>query len=434
LGFKSEQSKVKVYYAEIPLATSVLLMDSLRTTNFTGETNRILAGSYIDPVFGPTQAQAYTQFRPYTVNTALPVNAVFDSIFFDMKVDFYQYGAPGQTTLSFDIHEVTQELNQEDNYFFNSEVPITHTSLGSNTLKVSADFFKKEYEDSDADSVITLKVKLDKNFGQRLFDAINPEDVNYTDFDIFKETFKGLAIVPQQADKVIGFNPTDLSSSITLHYHVGAEAKTVSFVFSQCVTFSKISSDRSTTELSGLNQYFTDFDPGLKRYIQGGSSIVTKLDFSKFYDYIDTLTNVVVNSAELEISAVEAPSDLIAPPGLSMSMLRSNNRHAALSSQQDSLTYVAFNGMLTLGDQSKFFAATGPGSILTIGHSTTANTYSGLPTLFVQKLIDLKSTRYLYWALRPIIPQPGKSVDRAVFPKDNIKLKIYYTRATLENQ
>ncbi len=434
MGFKSEQSKVKVYYAEIPLETSVLLIDSLRTTNFTGETNRILAGSYADPVFGPTQAVAYTQYRPYNVNASLPVNAVFDSITFAIKVDFYQYGSLGQTTLAFDIHEVTQELNLEDNYYFNSEVAITHTSLGSNTIKVNADFFKKEYEDTDTDSVITLKVKLDKNFGQRLFDAINPEDVNYTDFDLFKESFKGLAIVTQQADKIIGFAPSDLSSSITLHYHDGAEAKTASFVYSQCVTFSTITSDRSSTELSGLNQYFTDFDPGLKRYIQGGSSIVTKLDLSKFYDYTDTLTNVIVNSAELEITGVEAPSDLIAPPGLSLSMLRSNNRHAALASKQDSLTYVAFNGMLIIDNQSKFFAAQGPGTILSIGHSNTTNAYSGLPTLFVQKLIDLKSTRYPYWALRPLNPQPGKSVHRTVFPKDNIKLKIYYTRATLENQ
>lgn len=393
-----------------------------------------MAGSYIDPVFGSTQAIGYTQFRPYNVNASLPDNAVFDSITFAMLVDFYHYGSPGQTTLSFDIREVTEEINQEDDYFFNSEVKINNTSLGSNIIKVYADFYKKEYEDTDKDSLITLKVKLDYNFGKRLFDAIDPEDVNYTDFDLFKKTFKGLAIVTQQADKIIGFNPTDLSSLITLHYHDGTEKKTASFVFSQCVTFTRIKADRSSTELSGLNQYFTDFDPGIKRHIQGGSSIVTKLDLSKFYDYIDTITNVMVNSAELEITGVEAPSDFAPPKGLSMSMLRSTNRHTSLASRQDSLTYVSFGGMLALGDKSKFFAGQGTGVPLSIEHSTSTNSYNGLPTLFFQKLIDLKSTRYPYWALRPLDPQPGKSVNRAVFPKENIKLKIYYTRATLENQ
>ena len=122
--------------------------------------------------------------------------------------------------------------------------------------------------------------------------------------------------------------------SLTLHYHDGTEAKVVSYVFSQCVNFSKITSNRSSTELSGLNQYFTDFDPGVKRYIQGGSSIITKLDFSRFYDYVDTLTNVIVNSAEFEILGVETSSTFKAPLGLSISMLEMNNRYKTLKDQQ----------------------------------------------------------------------------------------------------
>ena len=90
--------------------------------------------------------------------------------------------------------------------------------------------------------------------------------------------------------------------------------------------------------------------------------------------------------------------------------------------------------MLYLGDQGKFFAAISQGTLLPIDYSSTNSNYTGFPTLFVQKLFDLKSKRYPYWALRPLTPQPGKSVDRVVLPKDNIKLKMYYTRATLENQ
>lgn len=426
---------MKVYYAEIPLESSVLLMDSLRTTNFTGETNRILAGSYIDPVFGPTQAQSIMQFRPSSLSTVLPANAVFDSIIFKMRFDFYTYGTLGETTQSFDVYELTKELSLKDDYFFNSNVTYSHSSLGSNSFDVNYDFFKKEYEDTDKDSVLTLRIKLDNAFGERLFNAVNPEDVNYTDFDLFKAAFKGLAIVPQQSDKIVGFNPTDfLNSTLTIHYHDGVDLKTLSFEFTQCVTFSKIISDRSNTELSGLNQYFTDFDPGPKRYTQGGSSIITKLDFSRFYDYMDTITNVMVNSAELEIPGVETSPTFKVPLGLSVSMLEPSNRFRILKDAQDSLDYVLFGGTLTLGDQSKFFVAQEPGKIFSANHSSTNNNYSGLPTLFVQKLYDLKSKRFPYWAVRPLSPQPGKSVDRAVFPKENIKLKIYYTRATLENQ
>jgi hypothetical protein len=115
-------------------------------------------------------------------------------------------------------------------------------------------------------------------------------------------------------------------------------------------------------------------------------------------------------------------------------MLKPDNRYRTLKTKQDTTDYVSFEGMLTLGDQGKFFIGDGSQKIFPITYTSTTTNYSGLPTLFIQKLFDLKSTRYPYWAIRPLGPQPGKSLNRTVFPKENIKLKIYYTRATLENQ
>jgi len=353
-----------------------------------------------------------------------------------MRFDFYTYGSIGQTTQTFDVYELAEELNLNDDYFFNSDIDITNNSLGSESVNISYEYFQEELENTSTDSVVTLKIKLSDSFGQRLYDAVNPEDVNYTDFDLFKAAFKGLAIVPQQSDKIVGLNPNDLNSSLILYYHEGSDLKTVIFSYSQAVSFSKITSDRSSTELAGLNQYHTDFDPGLKRYIQGGSSIITKLDFSKFYEYMDTVKNIMVNSAELDITDVETSTVFKAPKGLSLSMLQSDNRFSTFKTNQDTVDFISFNGTLTVGDQSKFFVAETPGQspIMTFGYSSSKNAYVGLPTLFVQKLFDLKSTPFPYWALRPLNPQPGKSVDRVVFPKDKIKLKIYYTRALINNE
>ncbi len=409
-------------------------MDSLRTTNLVGETTRMLAGKYDDPVFGQTEAQAVMQFRPTSPSTVLTTSSVFDSIIFRMRYDFYTYGAPDKTTQTFDIYEVTEVISPSTTYFFNSNIGVSPAPIGSTSMDVSYDFFKQEFEDTDKDSVIVLSVKLDNAFGQRLFDVVNPEDVNYTDPDVFKTVFKGLSIVPQQSDKVVGFNPIDLNSVLELHYHDGNGAKVLYFDFQSCISFSQIISDRSSTELSGLNQYHTPFEPATSRYVQGGSSIVTKIDLSKFYDYIDTLSNVIVNSAEIDISGVDVSSAFPEPVSLAISMLEPNNRFKTLKDKQDTTDYLSFGGLITLGDQGKFFIGDGAGKIFPVDYSSTTTNYSCLPTLFIQKLFHLKSTRYPYWAIRPLSPQPGKSLNRVVFPKDNIKLKIYYTRATLENQ
>lgn len=409
-------------------------MDSLRTTNLSGETTRILAGSYTDPVFGSSQAHSIFQYKPGSAGTVIADNATYDSAVLQLRFDFYTYGSIGKTTQSFEVYELTDELDHANDYFFNSVVNNTRTPIGSSSFDVDYDFFKQEFEDTDKDSVMTLNIKLDGSFGKRLFEAVDPEDVNYTDFEIFKSNFKGLAVVPQQTDKIVGFNPNDLNSVLLLYYTEDGTQKSLGFYLSQGVTFSQIISDRSTSELSGLTQYFTDFDPGPKRYTQSGSSIVTKLDISKFYDYVDTLTNVIINSAEFEITDVESSSTLAAPEGLAIGMLKTNNRFRTLATAEDTTDFVSFGGLLTLNDKSKFFIAAGQSTILSLDYSATSNSYNGYPTLFFQRLFELKSKRYPYWAIRPITPQPGKSLNRAIFPNDKIKLKIYYTRATLENQ
>ena len=62
LGYKNPNSKFKVSYVEIPIESSVILRDSLRTSNFaySGEPNRLMVGSYTDEVFGQIEASSIT--------------------------------------------------------------------------------------------------------------------------------------------------------------------------------------------------------------------------------------------------------------------------------------------------------------------------------------------------------------------------------------
>jgi Domain of unknown function (DUF4270) len=411
-------------------------MDSLRTTNITGETLRVLAGNYNDPVFGTAQSQAYMQFGPTSLTTVLPTTAIYDSVVLQLRYDFYSYGSQGETPQTYAVHEILDTLFTTKNYYSNSTVSLSRSPLGSATVNVNQEFFKSEFDDSNADSVLTLRVKLSNGFGQRLYDAIDVEDENYTNFEQFKNIFKGLAVLPTNCDKVTGFNLTDLNSVLTLYYHDGDQKKTVLFSLAKGVTFSQITPNRASTELSGLDQYYTEFNSGFNGYVQAGTSVVTKLDFSKFYEYTDTIPNLVINSAELVITDSEQSSVFYKPRSLALTLLRTNNRYKIYVEDPDNPEapdpdYANLNGVVTLGDELKFFVSFDQGGILNLNYNSTDNTYIGYPTLFFQRLFDLKDSRYPYIALRPADPQPGKSLNRLVFPKDRIKLKLYYTRPTL---
>ncbi|MDZ7648521.1 MAG: DUF4270 family protein [Cytophagales bacterium] len=93
-------------------------MDSLRTSSLTGELNRMLVGQYSDPDLGKVSASSYSQFRPADPTIILDTDAEFDSVVLQFRYDFYSYGTQGQTVQKYSIHEITKELEFEDDYFF----------------------------------------------------------------------------------------------------------------------------------------------------------------------------------------------------------------------------------------------------------------------------------------------------------------------------
>lgn len=416
-------------------------MDSLSTQNLSGQTNRLQLGAYTDPQLGTVRAETYAQIRPVVISTIVPDNAIFDSLVLQLRYDFYLYGAPGETLLDFTVHELTEEINNELIFYSKSQVAYDPTPLGSGSTLINATYFKQELEDTDADSVMKVRIKLDPAYGQKLLDAINPEDENYTNFNLFKSIFKGFAIIPQQADKIVGISNDNVNSVLTLYYHSGETKYTSLYSLSQGINFTNISTNRSGTELESLNQFYSDFSPASNRYIQAGGSLVTKLDFSKYYEYIDTIPQLLLNSVELNIENQDVEEQYPLNKSLALAMLTDNNRYKVLKNQQDTLDYISFGGMAVFGiianpDLTRsLFAATDQGDLLQLQYSETNKAYRSYPTLFFQKLIALKEKKYPYWALISSNPGPGKAVNRTRFSKDNIKLKIYYTRPkSNENQ
>jgi hypothetical protein len=386
-------------------------------------------GKYVDPTFGTIQSTAITQFRPLSF-PVLSSAAVYDSIVLSWRYDFYAYGTPDETTQTLAIHEVTQVLNFQDDYFFNTPVSIGRFPLASIEARVNPEYFKQEIENTTTDSVLLTKVRLSDSFGQRLFDAVNPEDTLFTNLTYFTKQFKGLAIVPTQADKIFGINNFDGNTILTIHYHEIDVQKTISFSLANLVAFSQIQGDRSGTELAGLNSFYNDFDPGINRHVQNGTSVFTKLDFSKFYEYMDTIPNVIINSAELSINNVSSTDELAPPANLTLGMLRLNNRFKTLAKRQDTLDIAPLSSSLIVLDMAKLFVTSDSRGILSLPYSSTDKNYLAYPTLFFQTLFNVKQYQYPFWALVPANPPNanGKAVNRAVFPKDDIKLKIYYTR------
>lgn len=455
LGYKNPNTKFEASYVEIPIESSVLLLDSQRTSNFTftNETNRLLVGQYIDEKLGTVSATAYTQF--FTSSSAkLPTAVTYDSVTLQLVLDYYNYGSrqPG-TDQTISVYELSEglEFTTRRNYFNTSEAQINSFPLGSKTFPVDPDSLDY-YAKNQNDSTFRVNLKLDQAFGQRIFETAEKwrdysvnADSAYIKFSSFTELFKGLAIKSDNGDKILGISPL---STVRVHYHKDTTNSTLDLGFSLVTNFTQIKGDRSATELAGLTQYSTDFYPSNDlRYIQAGTGIYTKVDLGKFFEFADTVPNVVITSAQLVIDGLQQPS-LAPPSNLIVRLLNENNvteKYGRKNSQDNSdiilynPAFPAHTGTLrydagpsvvnesdssfyVLGDQSPFMV-----------YSSDNNSFSGNYALFFQQLtLQVENRRrFQYYVIGPSVPLPNtKSVNRAVFPKDGIKLRIYYTKPT----
>ncbi len=458
LGYKNPNSKFKVSYVEIPVTSSVILRDSFRTSNFSfsGEANRLMVGTYDDDKFGKITASAASQY--FTASPAkLPAGASYDSVSLELQFDFYHYGATANTSQSYSVYELDRQLKFDSltKYFNRSSQP-TKQLLGSKSFTMNPNGLDDLATSADdVDSIVKISIPLDVNFGARIFSSAiayrdSPNDTAFVTYSQFIEQFKGIVIKPDNADKIFGFNPIAGGTRILVHYHTDTVKLSMQMALTGVVGFNQITADRTGTELAGVNQYLEEYlQESENRYIESGMGLLTKVDFSNFYTFLDTIPNIFINSAELVVGSLEA-STHAPPPSLVLRALNENNNwfnKFVINDAQDSIDYTAYRGHIRfdiasatvppLIDNDNVFYAFGDRSPL-IGYSSSSNSYSGIMTLLVQQMSIRTDNRSKFKnfvlypgseaASTPAFTSASKSVNRVVFPKSGIKLRIYYTK------
>jgi hypothetical protein len=440
LGFPADQ-RFNVYYTEVPVLSSVYLHDSVVTSNYyTDALSRFLVGKYDDELFGSVSTSCYAQFsRLGTLPDSLTFG-IYDSISIQLAFDLnYLYGSNTVTPQEIAVFELDETLDRYDSltpYFSHSTAAVKPTPVGGKVYQVDPELFK-EIVDDDVDTTLSIRFKLDDELGTRVFQEV----VQYRDssasffYEYFRNKVKGLSIAPVQGDKIIAFNPANTQSKIILHFHINKRDSIV-LGFNSLTSFNHIESDRSATELSALAERYDDVDLS-QGYVQNGVSVLTRLDFSRFFEMADTIPAMIINSAELVIgNVVEPPTNQLPPTNMILRILNSENRFKVDSTEQDALDIARYNftvGSRSSGTGSYIILDDSRRAALTLPYSSSDKKYNGFLTLFLQELYkNYKNNGPLFStvALFPSSPTIGKTVNRVAFNKDAIKLRIYYTLPT----
>ena len=455
LGFKNPNQKFKVGFVEIPLNTSsVLAIDSLVTdlrplvqNGQTVQVDGILVGEYQDPALGKVSARSFLTIYS-TANTALDATAVYDSITVQFRLNFYSYGLTGTQEQRFAVHEITGDtltLYNGNRYYANSPAPqYSVDPLGEAVVSVNYDSLLKQAALSSRQDTLFAKAKLTDEFGKRVFDAVKGGLSDTGAHKLFKSQIRGLAIVPASTPGVLGLNVLNdfgQLSRVFVHYHTLDETGAVEDTLSRALgfeyaSFTNIEADRTGTELQGLQPYVSAEPLSGLRYVQSGAPILTKIDLAPFYSFADTVDNILINSAEFVITNVETP-DGSRPIRSFMFRLMHNDTDLFLNSRVAAdRDLLANSRYYILGSENYYIPSTDGSGAVTVNYDDDENRYAGFMTLFAQSLFvnssdadGVNEDRLKYLALYPLNPNPARSVSRTVFSKDNVNLRIFYTRA-----
>ena len=455
LGFRNQNKKFNVRYQELTLPSSVLSIDSVITDNLDGNP-RLLIGQYNDLRFGTVRAEAFTQLFPLSV-TKLDPTAVYDSVTIKLRLDFYSYGAEGESEERFTIHEITQDsLSFYKRYYYNTTIGYDLTPLAETTYTVKYDTLKKNLSlGANADTLL-FKAKLTDAFGLKLFNlALNDTDSSFSKRKEFSYAVKGLALIPSQSNMVIGISTTSVSE-VTLHYHTAAEDSLErAFRFGSsigAVGFNNINTNR-IGDLATITQSYEGYaPPGGLRYLQNGSPVITKIDISEYYDFItgsldgvnDSLTNIAINSAEISMDIETPPAGTPPLSTLTLKVMKVENGKDLFANSTIYEDSVAVAGFQLFTSNRHYLPIDDTfGQPVTLTRTADETKYSAFVTLFMQNLFDRKEEdrkngvvtpkQIYYLGVVPTAPTPGKTVDRSVLNPNSIKLKIYYTKTILSN-
>ena len=283
-------------------------------------------GRHNDLQFGNMEAKGFSNFAPPVVVGVVPSTATFDSLVLQLKLDNYYYGNSDSTQQQIQIFEVLDTIKSTVGYYSSSSVSISNTPLGEAKFSVNpADFDKALILNSGRDTskrVITnVRIKLQGQLGANLLaDLKSDPQTIIKNPEAFMGKYKGLAFKMAQGDKILGIDPTFTSpfpkgkdTKLSLYYTDGATRSRADFLFFfasnitygityPAISFSTITTDRNSTALSGIQGFKGFIPPDDHFYVQSGTALVTKIDLTPFYNYVDTLENVVFNSAELVVT------------------------------------------------------------------------------------------------------------------------------------
>jgi hypothetical protein len=293
LELSPENNQIGVFYAEIPLSASMILLDSVRTNNAGGEPGTLLAGGDRDPFFGVTEGIGFSRLFLNTADPKPKADAILDSAKFRFEI-LSPVGDSFSQNKTLTVHRLQEQILDTAYYNFD-RLQFDAQPFATGSFRLVA----------QKDTIVSTDIE--ESFAYQLFNDLKAGGRTFSDLFAFREYFNGIAIKGDLEENVsIPIRP-GLNTGIFLYYHNEGDTVSTSYYFSTAASrnFSYVRNDRAGTPIEQIRETNVSHQVGNRVGTKGATGLVVKLDTSPLDQFLDTLGNVTFNQVYLEVGPVE---------------------------------------------------------------------------------------------------------------------------------
>lgn len=274
---------------------STVIPDSIPTSG----NDIILVGSYYDNELGQVFSESYFEMlAPSSRN--VQEDDTYDSLTIVLKYkDWGHSPAYGDTLKTQQIHvyALAEELktDEETGYLFNTSIIKTEDSpLGSIT------FLPYPIMDD------SIEFRLSDELGRDLFQKMLDNDQIYSNSEIFREYFMGLALKPgDQSNSILSFGGDSLlylRLHSSRHGQINEEiVNTFNITKTTTTQYNRIWAERAGTLIENIvmGEAIPSEETDSKSFTQSGTGIFTRVDFPTMQDILGYNRRFILQKAEL---------------------------------------------------------------------------------------------------------------------------------------
>ncbi|WP_235941605.1 DUF4270 family protein [Cyclobacterium roseum] len=422
LVLEPDSNQIGVFYEEIPLSPYLVLADSFNTTS----QGRLLVGGDQSEFFGTTQAIGYSRLS-FNPNGIPPEpDALFDSAVFTMNV-VDLIGEDFDEEKAFRVHRLTEPILDTAYYNFN------HLSFEEDKTIASGSFLL------EPDTVNQLRMDVSPDLSAELFEKLTTDDPVFDDIFAFRDYFPGIAITGDPGQNTSLSLATGSGTGMVLYYHYDGDTVSTAYPINtiQSRHFNGILNDRQGSDISSVVERGEAYEvPGERVGTKAGLGLMVKLDMSALHGFLDTLENITFNQIMLEVGPVEEYPEFKAP----------YNPLVMYFATEDNEIYRRFDGeKVAIQAEGQGHTGLDPeGNVVPTTNNQTGLIYNSEDRLYANQITSYVNAIYRSGLVRtdlffyPNIPSTERnpvtsdafkrSLREFKLPKENIKLKVYYTR------